>query len=134
MSTRTCRGSLSSASVVFVLHIKQSWRAAVALEFLPAIQSSKAPTKQAELASVISALKRSAFQFGEALGQLECPIIHIKGHSHIFSCYDLGATHILAFYTQLDPASVEMFDTVAADTQMGPILREMALSLRKMNE
>ncbi|KAJ4452484.1 hypothetical protein PAPYR_13348 [Paratrimastix pyriformis] len=100
------------------------------------IQSSKAPTKQAELASVISALKRSAFQFGEALGQLECPIIHIKGHSHIFSCYDLGATHvspqILAFYTQLDPASVEMFDTVAADTQMGPILRD--LSLRKMNE
>ena len=24
------------------------------------------------------------------LGQLDCPVLHISGESHLFSCYDLG--------------------------------------------
>lgn len=26
----------------------------------------------------------------KTLGQLDCPVLHISGESHLFSCYDLG--------------------------------------------
>ena len=32
----------------------------------------------------------AAINFGEAAGALDCHVIHIKGNSHIFSCYDIG--------------------------------------------
>ena len=39
---------------------------------------------------MIGTLKMAAINFGEAAGALDCHVIHIKGNSHIFSCYDIG--------------------------------------------
>jgi hypothetical protein len=43
-----------------------------------------------EVQAVIAALKLAAINFGETAGGLDCHVIHIKGNSHIFSCYDIG--------------------------------------------
>lgn len=43
-----------------------------------------------EVQAVVAALKLAAINFGETAGALDCHVIHIKGNSHIFSCYDVG--------------------------------------------
>ena len=40
--------------------------------------------------AVIATLKQAAINFGEAAGGLDCHVVHIKGNSHIFSCYDIA--------------------------------------------
>jgi len=42
--------------------------------------------------AVIAALKLAAINFGETAGALDCHVIHVKGNSHIFSCYDIGSS------------------------------------------
>ena len=42
-----------------------------------------------ELLAPIASLKKSAVQFGGALNQMECPVIHIRGNHTMFSCYDV---------------------------------------------
>ena len=42
-----------------------------------------------ELLAPIASLKKTAVQFGAALSQMECPVIHIRGNNHMFSCYDV---------------------------------------------
>ena len=43
-----------------------------------------------EVQAVTAALKLAAINFGESAGALDCHVIHIKGNTHIFSCYDVG--------------------------------------------
>ena len=43
-----------------------------------------------ELHAPIASLKKTAVELGHALSAADCPVIHIKGHSHTFSCYDVG--------------------------------------------
>ena len=43
-----------------------------------------------EVQAVIATLKQAAINFGEAAGGLDCHVVHIKGNSHIFSCYDIA--------------------------------------------
>jgi len=85
------------------------------------------PVKQCEVQAVIGALKQAAVQFGEVVGQLDCPVIHIKGAAHVFSCYDLGGTgNLLAFYSELHGTSVEIFDTARADDAMADTVAELS--------
>jgi hypothetical protein len=42
-----------------------------------------------ELLAPIASLKKTAVQFGAALSQMECPVIHVRGNNHMFSCYDV---------------------------------------------
>eukprot|EP00741_Cyanophora_paradoxa_P017267 tig00020961_g16678.t1 len=96
-------------------------------------QQSPTEIQKDEMVRLVSSLKRAAIQFGEALGQMQSPVIHIHGTSHIFSCYDLGdsaAPNVLAFYSEMPAAMVEMFDTVAADERMAPIVDDLRLLLK----
>lgn len=56
----------------------------------PRAQHTAEGIKFDEVQAVIAALKLAAINFGEAAGGLDCHVIHIKGNSHIFSCYDIG--------------------------------------------
>mmetsp|Transcript_9565 Transcript_9565/g.21976 ORF Transcript_9565/g.21976 Transcript_9565/m.21976 type:complete len:143 (+) Transcript_9565:2-430(+) len=73
---------------------------------------------------MVAALKRAALQFGNTLGQKECPVIHVKGSRNIFSYYDVGE-HLLAFFTEMPGPMLEMFDTHAADNSMGPVVQNL---------
>lgn len=48
-----------------------------------------------EILAPIASLKKSAVQFGAALSQMECPVIHVRGNNNMFSCYDVdkNVTH-----------------------------------------
>jgi hypothetical protein len=48
-----------------------------------------APSEAGQLLSPIASLKKSAVQFGAALNQMECPVIHVRGNHTMFSCYDV---------------------------------------------
>lgn len=56
----------------------------------PRAQHTAEGIKFDEVQAVIAALKLAAINFGEAAGGLDCHVIHIKGNTHIFSCYDIG--------------------------------------------
>ena len=43
-----------------------------------------------ELHAPIASLKKTAVELGHALSTHDCPTLHIKGHTHTFSCYDVG--------------------------------------------
>eukprot|EP00164_Ancoracysta_twista_P002518 GFYU01003352.1.p1 GENE.GFYU01003352.1~~GFYU01003352.1.p1 ORF type:complete len:146 (-),score=26.24 GFYU01003352.1:384-821(-) len=87
-------------------------------------------SKQTELFSVIQSLKKASSQFGESLQQSECPILHIKGRSHIFSCYDLDS-NLLALYSEMHSVDIERFDTTVADQKMDPLLSDLRLIVGK---
>ena len=84
-------------------------------------------TNHDDARAVVGALKQALIQFVDAVGDtcIDCPVIHIKGVNHIFSCYDIGAEAkpgcLLAFYSEMHDTSVEMFDTTEADAAMVPI-------------
>jgi hypothetical protein len=114
-----------------------------------------------EAQAVIATLKMAAINFGEAAGALDCHVIHIKGISHIFSCYDIGrsgnvrpillppphsapsplaaaeehavpALQLLAFYSEMHATSIELFDTEVADVEMAPILEVINNLLKQL--
>eukprot|EP00771_Trimastix_marina_P001174 gnl/Trimastix_PCT/2227.p1 GENE.gnl/Trimastix_PCT/2227~~gnl/Trimastix_PCT/2227.p1 ORF type:complete len:154 (+),score=13.72 gnl/Trimastix_PCT/2227:64-525(+) len=98
------------------------------------VEHSTAFVKREELQNIVSQLRQAALRFGQALGQMECPIIHIKGHSHLFSCFDINqGDHFLAFYTEMDGPALETLDTIGQDQAMlGAIGDELSLALRNL--
>eukprot|EP01028_Stygiella_incarcerata_P014144 TRINITY_DN911_c0_g1_i1.p1 TRINITY_DN911_c0_g1~~TRINITY_DN911_c0_g1_i1.p1 ORF type:complete len:148 (-),score=34.25 TRINITY_DN911_c0_g1_i1:16-459(-) len=81
-----------------------------------------------ELRLVVASLKRAALQFGQSLGETDIPIVHIRATSHMFSAYDIGE-HVLAFFTHMEPSSIQLFDTSRADAEMEQLLEELKLLL-----
>ena len=59
---------------------------------VPRAQHTTEGVKIDEVQAVVAALKQAALNFGETAGALDCNVIHIKGNTHIFSCYDIGST------------------------------------------
>lgn len=53
------------------------------------LAGGSAPHAQEEVIANIASLKKTAVQFGAALSQMECPVIHLRGNQHMFSCYDV---------------------------------------------
>ena len=85
-----------------------------------------------EVTAVVGALKQAAIQFGNAAGGMDCPVIHIKGMNHIFSCFDIGQSgNLLAFYSEMHPTSVELFDTSMADIEMVGIIDSLGRVLER---
>lgn len=96
-------------------------------------------------------MKRAALQFsieiaialsysvGETMGETECGVVHIRGTKTIFSCYDVGENvttivfypplQLLAFFTDMHPTALEVFDTASADDNMRPITESLRLLL-----
>jgi len=90
--------------------------------------SYKAPE---ELLSSIAVLQKTAIQFGSTLNQMECPIIHVRGSSHLFSCYEVDK-NILAFYTAMHGAVLESFNTSELDSKIQNLLTELRLLLQNL--
>jgi len=52
-----------------------------------------------EVGAVVGALKQAAVGLSEVSGALYCPVLHISGVNHIFSCYDLGnGGHVSSYH------------------------------------
>ncbi|CAM9624572.1 unnamed protein product, partial [Ectocarpus sp. 8 AP-2014] len=81
-----------------------------------------------EVCAAVAALKRAAEQFAATLGQLDCPVLHISGESHLFSCYDLGES-VLAFYSQMSSDNLRSFNTHDADVRLRDLLADIKLLL-----
>ena len=79
--------------------------------------SAKHTTSEAnldEVQAVTCALKQAANMLGQAAGGASCPIVHIKGIDHIYSCYDISRSgNVLALYSKMHATSIELFDTAA---------------------
>ena len=85
----------------------------------------------------------------ETLGQSECPVLHIKGTNHLFSCYEVGEhvrfyfffhiprylflyfllLQLLAFYSEMPVDSIASFDTAEADEKMASFVAELRILL-----
>jgi hypothetical protein len=84
-----------------------------------------------ELVGPISSFKKTAIQFAETLNS-DCPVIHIRGTSHLFSVYDVDK-HLLCFYTQMPGTVLEKFDVPSADGKMEPLIQELRLLLHNLD-
>jgi predicted regulator of Ras-like GTPase activity (Roadblock/LC7/MglB family) len=80
--------------------------------------------------NAIASIKRAASQFASTLNQTECPVLHITGENHMFSCYDVGP-NLLAFFSEISSADADM-QFGAADEQMLPLIEELRLLLHNM--
>ncbi len=68
---------------------------------------------QEEVGAAVSGLKHAATQFSHVFQQGACRVVHIHGEDILFSCFDLGDRHLLAFYSEKLTQSV--LDTQEAD-------------------
>ena len=93
-------------------------------------QSNTDTDNPEDVLNAIASIKRAASQFAATLNQTECPVVHITGESHMFSCYDVGA-NLLAFYSEISGADADM-QFGAADEQMLPLIEELRLILQNM--
>jgi len=89
-------------------------------------QSDKHQKVAEDYLAPISSLKKAACQFGATLHQMECPLIHIRGNSHMFSCYDIEE-NLLAFYTEMHSAILDGFNTTEADVKMKTVVQDLRL-------
>lgn len=86
--------------------------------------------KQEEDVHPLISLKRSAVDFANAMLQDRCPVVHVRGLNTTFSCYDVGADWLLAFYCEAMSSTAAEFDTDAADERMhDSLLPELRLLL-----
>jgi len=81
--------------------------------------------KDKHLLDVIVQLKQAAQQFGETLKETSCPVIHIKGETNLFSCFDIGESLLLVFYTKMDSNELEKFNTIPSDLKVFEICEEL---------
>jgi len=94
--------------------------------------AANAPTSSAdELLAPIASLKKTAVQFGAALNQMECPVIHIRGNNHMFSCYDVDK-NLLAFYSSMHSSLLDAFNSTEADNKMSLIIQDLRLLLQNL--
>mmetsp|Transcript_31372 Transcript_31372/g.100114 ORF Transcript_31372/g.100114 Transcript_31372/m.100114 type:complete len:147 (-) Transcript_31372:43-483(-) len=76
----------------------------------------------------VSAVKRSTMQLGAEMGGRGCPAVHIRGNSHVLSCYDVGPS-VLAVLSREHATSVEVLDTAAADARMEGVVAALRETL-----
>lgn len=55
---------------------------------------TKGTFNEDELKNLVISFTRAANQFSNTMGQSECPVIHIKGETTIFSCYEVDEDHV----------------------------------------
>lgn len=84
-----------------------------------------------ELLAPIASLKKTAVQFGAALSQMECPVIHIRGNNHMFSCYDVDK-NLLAFYSSMHSSLLDSFNSTEADNKMSFIIADLRILLQNL--
>mmetsp|Transcript_13628 Transcript_13628/g.15537 ORF Transcript_13628/g.15537 Transcript_13628/m.15537 type:complete len:101 (-) Transcript_13628:258-560(-) len=86
-------------------------------------------------------LFQASLQFANTFQILGIPVLHIKGDTHIFSCYSVenGKNNpnicILAIYTKINSNasnSIEMFDTSRVDAVMKPKIQELESFLAEL--
>eukprot|EP00002_Diphylleia_rotans_P023395 TRINITY_DN4603_c0_g1_i3.p1 TRINITY_DN4603_c0_g1~~TRINITY_DN4603_c0_g1_i3.p1 ORF type:complete len:151 (+),score=28.46 TRINITY_DN4603_c0_g1_i3:167-619(+) len=83
-----------------------------------------------EVTNLVGSLKRSTLKLGDLM-QADLPAMHIRGSQNLFSCYDV-ADKILAIYSVMNAASLELFDAEEADTKMADILSSMTPVVHKL--
>lgn len=79
---------------------------------------------------------------GATLKESRCPIIHIKGETTLFSCYDVGNSHVtrcidrsqlwqlLVFFTEMsDPSALEKLNTADKDALVALKRKELQEAL-----
>ncbi len=66
-----------------------------------------------KIGAAVSGLKHAATQFSHVFQQGVCRVVHIHGEGVLFSCFDLGDRHLLAFYSE--NLSQSVLDTQEAD-------------------
>ncbi|CAM9902419.1 unnamed protein product [Discosporangium mesarthrocarpum] len=84
--------------------------------------------ERAEVCTAVAALKRAAEQFAATLGQIDCPVLHISGDNHIFSCYEVG-DNVLAFYSHMGSENLRVFNTQEADMQLRELIGDLKIML-----
>jgi len=89
------------------------------------------PSEAGQLLAPIASLKKSAVQFGAALNQMECPVIHIRGNHTMFSCYDVDK-NLLAFYSSMHSSLLDSFNSTEADNKMSFIIQDLRLLLQNL--
>lgn len=82
-----------------------------------------------EMLASVSELKKQAVKFAECLG-MECPYLHIRGKTHIYSFYTLFGNHLLSIYSEFHPGLVDGIDKTHIDTALAPVLKELGHLLR----
>eukprot|EP00753_Platysulcus_tardus_P009237 PLAT1879.2.p1 GENE.PLAT1879.2~~PLAT1879.2.p1 ORF type:complete len:143 (-),score=37.91 PLAT1879.2:2-430(-) len=88
------------------------------------VQEEKHEGKEEDLPAMVVSLKRAAMQFVSILEQADCPVIHIKGEQHMFSCFDVGE-HLLASYAAAHGGVLHAFSTVEADEAVKETLAQL---------
>jgi len=88
--------------------------------------------KEGEL-QVACKLTTAALEFGETLKEKECPVIHIQGETHLFSCYSI-AENLLVFYTDIKGSRLDAYDTAPADAKMVEICETLRQLLHGVTE
>jgi len=95
-------------------------------------QQNEKQVKVAEdLLAPIASLRKAAVQFTGTLNQNDCPLIHIRGANHLFSCYEFD-DHLLAFYTEMQSQVMDVFNMTEADTKIKGIIGELKLLLQNL--
>ncbi len=76
-------------------------------------------------------MKGATNQFASTLSQEECPVVHVKGETSVFSCYDIDkdAENYLAFYSSTTDGASKAVDFATGDKSMKPIIQELKLLL-----
>jgi hypothetical protein len=100
------------------------------------VYSGKLPE---EFLAPIAALKKTCLQFSSALSQSECPVLHIRGNTHLFSLYEIDSasaghsrSFLLAFYSEMSGIQLEGLPLLEADQKMEPILDQLKLLLQNL--
>jgi hypothetical protein len=90
-----------------------------------------AAAEAAALLHVIGALRVACSRFAATLQISECPVVHLKGGTQLFSCYTVGARaqHVLAVYASPRGADLEAFDTALIDAVLEPRIEDLASDL-----
>jgi len=79
------------------------------------------------LAQTLAALQLAAGRFASTLNVMDCPVIHVKGETYVFSSYMVGP-YQLAFYS-VPELNMDSFDTTKLDESLEHKLGDLGLFL-----
>lgn len=82
--------------------------------------------KEEYSAHQVLSMKKTATQFAEILSS-ECSVVHIKGSSGHFSCYDMDQHLVLVHCTLSEGLNLSQFNTHSADEKMKAVLSDLRL-------
>ena len=106
------------------------------------------------MASVVS-LKRASQHFASTLEQPSCPAVHVRGHDHVCSCYDLendigvrrargwragwapsltrsAALQLLVVYQEMEPEDVLQFDAEDMDNLLRQHIPSISAAVQQL--